>query len=92
MAPPIQQQDARVMLNTSHLLQEYNADVMAGRPATIPLFTVLKSLADMIGDASNPVESAQNSTLKQRQETEYEVLTHVNQEIVRITRSLANPS
>jgi len=88
----IHQQDARVLANTRHLLAQYNTDVMAGRSATLPLFTVLKSLADMIGETNSPVEAARHSTLRRRQETEYEVLIHVNQEIVQITRSLASPS
>ncbi|MCL4522205.1 MAG: hypothetical protein M1415_11640 [Firmicutes bacterium] len=88
----IRQQDARVLANTRHLLAQYNTEVMAGRSATLPLFTVLKSLADMIGETNSPVETARHSTLRRRQETEYEVLIHVNQEIVQITRSLASPS
>lgn len=90
MARPIQLQDARVLSNTRRLLRQYNADVVSGRPATVPLLAVLQSLAEMIGQPSAPVQTARNSTLNQRTETEYEVLTHVNQEIIRLTQTLSH--
>lgn len=91
-APQIARQDSRVLANTTALLRQYNADVMAGKSATVPLFTVLKTLVQMLEEPHAPTESLTNSTLEQRTKTEYEVLTHVNQEIIQITHSLANPS
>lgn len=92
LASAIRQQDAQVLANTRQLLAQYNADVVAGRPATIPLVMVLRSLVSMIGPPVASLPQPNDSTRDARTKTEYEVLTHVNQEIVQITRGLASSS
>lgn len=85
---PIAQEEQRIIENTTKLLRQYNADVVQGRPVALPLLVLLRSLATLVGQPEPAPQTAGNSTANQRINTEYEVLTRVNQEITQITRSL----
>lgn len=85
-------EDRRVLRSARRLLDQYNRDVLAGTPPKIPLVVVLESLATLIAQPGDPKASYQSPDASERARAECEVLNNVNQEIIRITKTLARPS